>query len=124
MKRESGNGQVFEKRQYIPLLTTHIGEETREARALSAIEILGSAQDRDFTAQLDFVFRIPDPSARPFIPALEIIAATKRDWSQGNLRPKESAIEIEQDLSKIATALGKSVPNLEPTTPSQTQIPE
>lgn len=110
--REGGNGQAFRKRKYIPMLEAYGPDEVRQAKALSAVEVLGSAQDRHFTAQLDFVFRIPDPSARPFLPALEKIAAVKQSWDQlTGGAPQISADRIVADVRAIHAELGHPLPD-------------
>ena len=76
---EGGNGVAFEKRTYLPTLNAYSQDEPRQARALEKIIVLGSAQDQNLTASLDFLFEVPDPDSAPYQKTLQLIAKMKRN---------------------------------------------
>ncbi len=78
---EDGNGKAFPKKLYLPSLSTVARGEPRRARALAAVEIVGSAQDGRFEAALDFTFTVPDPNSRPYRQAETLMAQIKRNWA-------------------------------------------
>ncbi len=78
---EDGNGKAFPKKEYLPVMGTVALGEARRARALAAIEIVGSAQDGGFEAVLDFTFTVPDPMSRPYRQAEILMAQIKRNWA-------------------------------------------
>ena len=82
---QQGNGQDFSKRVFTPYLAVYDDRQTRRARALKSIEILGSAQDGEFSAELEFVFLIPDPQDIPIKPMLDLIAQIRQSWDSRNV---------------------------------------
>lgn len=81
-KAGDGNGEAFRKRLYLPWFNVYERNETRVAKPLAAVEILGSAQDAGFEALLDFRVKIPDIEAEPHAEMLAQLARMKRDWAR------------------------------------------
>lgn len=75
-----GNGQAFDKGRFLPWVRSYADGEPRRAKRLVAIEILGTAQDGNATANLAFELDIPDPAATPSSPALLVVNQYIKTW--------------------------------------------
>ncbi|PIE89650.1 MAG: hypothetical protein CR997_10020 [Acidobacteria bacterium] len=70
-KADRGNGRVFKADQWLPFFEFSDARGNRCTKRLKAVHILGSAQDADKEAKLDFLFRIPDPKLDKQMPLLQ-----------------------------------------------------
>lgn len=75
-----GNGSPFEKRTYLPWMRLNNPQGQPRVRKLKSIEILGSAQDGNFSALLDFKFLAPGMDALDPTDILEATARLQRYW--------------------------------------------
>ncbi len=101
---EGGNGRALSRRSSGLVLQAYGENETPQARALAAIEILGSAQDGAHEASLLFRFEIPDPTDRPFTAALAQLEALRTTWFSDQPEPTQVALWL-QELRRLGTAL-------------------
>lgn len=102
---QDGNGRDFPKRIPLPWLPIYPDGGEGPAKRLAAVEILGSAQDGDFDAKLDFLFKIPDQSAdNPLQKALDQAAALRKRVEGVPLQP-ERARQALRDLNRLAETL-------------------
>ncbi len=102
---ENGNGAAFRKREYLPALPVYGPDEPRRAKRLESIEILGSAQDAGFEAELDFMFEVPEPGERPYQKALTQLDAMTRTWKTVKIDGARLA-RCARELAELAQALG------------------
>ncbi|MCB1043025.1 MAG: hypothetical protein KDC35_08810 [Acidobacteria bacterium] len=102
---DRGNGQVFDKRDAIPMLNAWQVNKPRRAKRLRAIEVVGSAQDRGHAARLSFVFRIPDPAQTPYAPAMELMDRVSVAWSRFSQLDAQTLNAMLMDIGQIADAL-------------------
>jgi len=100
-----GNGVVLDKRRFTDMLTVWRAPDPRRAKPLEAIEILGSAQDRDHRASLEFVFRIPDPESRPSAGAAVRLNRLMSAWA-GGIPTAERLNRFQEDVRLLAADLG------------------
>ncbi len=101
---EGGNGRALSRRSSGLEIKAYREGEVPQARALAAIEILGSAQDEGHEAKLQFHFAIPDPTARPFTSALALLEAMRANWFEGQ-SDQERVTAWRADLHKLGKAL-------------------
>ncbi len=99
---ENGNGKAFPKRIYLPQMAAFTRDEPRQARALKAVEIVGSAQDGGFAADLDFRFEVPDADETPYRKALRLVSKWKRTWRLD----APTAREVNRYLAEMETLKG------------------
>jgi len=98
---EHGNGRAFSKRSFSPVLNAWREGEQRVARILTAIEILGSAQDSVFESYLDFALEVPEPQSKPYEKALSLVSDLKKDLSANEL----DAVKIAQGRALLREIL-------------------
>ncbi|CAM2067306.1 hypothetical protein SCOR_18145 [Sulfidibacter corallicola] len=104
---EGGNGKEFRKRIYVPWLKVFTRDEVPRARALAAVEILGSAQDAGFSSDLEFKVRIPDLDEAPHRQTLDLLGDLHDTWTRRSV----SADHLNRcllDLKRLAPLLGLS----------------
>lgn len=101
---EGGNGRALSRSSSGLELKSYGEGEVPQARALAAIEILGSAQDGSHEARLQFRFAIPDPADRPFAAALAQLEVMRSNWFTGQTQAAQVALWM-QDLKRLGAAL-------------------
>lgn len=103
---DGGNGQVFGKGKWLPMLDAYSVNQPREAKRLRAIEVVGSAQDRGHTARLEFVFRIPDPGQSPYGGALDLVKTLRAQWLEFEVVDANALNRMVMDLVALGRELG------------------
>lgn len=101
---DQGNGQSFRKRQFTPWIPVYGDASQREARPLAAVEILGTAQDRDHQASLSFNFRVPDPDMHPFGRARSLLQSALASWRDKTLNIHD-LMAFREDWASIQQAI-------------------
>ncbi len=102
---DRGNGQVFKKRNEIPMLNAWKVGDSRRAKRLKSVEIVGSAQDRGHSAKLEFVFRIPDPGQSPYGPAMDLMDRLDGRWSRFEVVDANTLNEVLLDVMTLSDEL-------------------
>lgn len=100
--QENGNGRAFRKREYLPWFTAYKPDSPRQAKALAAVEVLGSAQDAHFSSSLSFFFEVPDPEAPLPSEPLALCSEIKRKMrdTRPNLRQLQEWYGLLDRLAK------------------------
>ena len=102
---DGGNGKVFEKREYLPMLHAYRETDRRQARLLEAVEIVGSAQDGNLTAELSFLLEVPDPAAPALREAKSRAAELAHRYGVAN--PDAALLNrCQRDLKLLAELIG------------------
>lgn len=105
-KRDGNQGQEFPKEKWTPHLPSYLPHEQPQARRLMAIEVIGSAQDKDFKSSLEIQFEIPSPEPVEPTAAMAQITRMRQLMAQGQSAiPQLSAAT--RDLETLIHQLGR-----------------
>lgn len=101
---EGGNGKAFSRRRFSPSLEVWRKGQPPLAKALAAIEWLGSTQDKDRNAQVELLLTVPDPASRPYLDEIRDLEQMDMAWTEPIPNPGSLQAAM-NTLKKIAKAL-------------------